>query len=110
MAAEINAASIVSSAGCVSGGATYSGSGNINSTGADLQTAGTSRITDTTLSPAGRDNYRKVLEATIHHDSVKVVIADQECGITDNQHVLLDEHASWLRLGVAIVVLSCWAP
>src|SRR4029077_1359735 len=44
--------------------------------------AGTSPLTVEKLSPADRDDYRKVLERSILRNGVKVVIADKECGIT----------------------------
>jgi len=44
--------------------------------------AGNSPLTVEKLSPANRDQYKKVLERAILRGGVKVVIADKECGIT----------------------------
>src|SRR4051812_28768187 len=37
------------------------------------------------MSPAERDDYKKMLEETILSDGVKIIIADKECGITYNR-------------------------
>ncbi len=42
-------------------------------------------------SPAERDEYKKVLEAMILSDGVKIIIADKECGITHNRTVNRNE-------------------
>ncbi len=52
---------------------------------------GTSPLTVEKLSPADRDEYKRVLERTILADGVKVIIADKECGITANRTVLKNE-------------------
>jgi indolepyruvate ferredoxin oxidoreductase len=61
--------------------------------------AGTSPLTVTSLSPADRDRYRKVLEETILRDGVKVVIADKECGITHYRNVLREERKTIKKHG-----------
>ncbi|HSU69298.1 MAG TPA: 2-oxoacid:acceptor oxidoreductase family protein, partial [Tepidisphaeraceae bacterium] len=61
--------------------------------------AGSSPLTVQKLSPADRDRYRKVLEATILRDGVKVVIADKECGITHHRQVLREERKTMKKYG-----------
>ncbi|HVT91059.1 MAG TPA: DUF6537 domain-containing protein [Tepidisphaeraceae bacterium] len=53
--------------------------------------AGTCPLVVEKLSPADRDNYRKVLERTILRPGVKIVIADKECGITYHRRQAKEE-------------------
>jgi indolepyruvate ferredoxin oxidoreductase len=61
--------------------------------------SGTSPLTVTKLSPAKRDQYRKVLEETILREGVKVIIADKECGITHHRTVLKQERKIVKKFG-----------